>query len=297
MAEHTCPLLANAPAKMAWDTAAGSASVEHDGRVVPTKFEGHPFEVGRGGQGHLLPGLHRAGKADLARNGMRGHPGAELVAPADDVQDTRGEHVAQELAHLQRGERRVGRGLQHERVAGQEGRSDLPEGQGEREVPRCDRGDHSQRPPGHLDESALIVLDHLGWDLEVGEILAPDGGGEPFDGGVAQGLALLGRERRGELGGRLCHQYLGRLQQRGAARRLVRLPLPGGLGCRVEGGVELLARALGRLGEDLTGGGIAHAEGVFGRRGLPVNGHHEFGHRTPHVVMERHRPVRTVPPA
>ena len=80
-------------------------------------------------------------------------------------------------------------------------------------------------------------------------------------------------------------------QQRGSPRRLVRLPLPGRLGRGVEGGVELLARALGRLGEDLARSGVADAEGGLGRRCLPVDGHHEFGHRTPHVVMERSRPA------
>ena len=73
--------------------------------------------------------------------------------------------------------------------------------------------------------------------------------------------------------------------------RLVRLPVAGRLGGGVEGGVELLARALGRLGEDLAGGGVAHAERVLRRSGLPGNGHDEIGHGTPRLLVREAAPT------
>ena len=95
-------------------------------------------------------------------------------------------------------------------------------------------------------------------------------------------LALLGREHRGQLG-RRGHQDLGGPQEHGPPGRLVRLPVAGRLGGGVEGGVELLAGALGRLGEDLARGGVADAEGPLGRRGFPRDGHDELGHGAPRL--------------
>ena len=83
----------------------GVGVVEHDGGVVAAELERDALEVGRGRHGHLLPRLDRAGEADLARDGMRGHPGAELVAAAHDVDDAGREDVAQELADLERRQR------------------------------------------------------------------------------------------------------------------------------------------------------------------------------------------------
>ena len=83
-----------------------------------------------------------------------------------------------------------------------------------------------------------------------------------------------------ELGG-AGHQDVGGPVQHGAALGLVGLPVAGGLGGGVEGGVELLAAALGRLREDLAGGGVLDAEGALGRRRLAGDGHDEVGHGAP----------------
>ena len=88
------------------------------------------------------------------------------------------------------------------------------------------------------------------------------------------------------------HQHVGRLQEDGAPRRLVGLPVAGRLGRGVEGGIELLAGALGRLGEDLAGGGVADAERVLGRSGLPGDGHDEIGHGTPRLLRAGGGPHR-----
>src|SRR5664280_1259978 len=54
---------------------------------------------------------------------------AELLR--DDVDHPGGHDVTQQLCHLQRGEGREGRGLEHQCVPGQQGGRDLPERQGE----------------------------------------------------------------------------------------------------------------------------------------------------------------------
>ena len=139
-----------------------------------------------------------------------------------------------------------GDGLSTKRVAGQQRRGDLPEGQGQREVPRRDGGHDAERPPGQLHVGRVVVLNDLRRHVEVGEVLAPDGRGEDLDPGVAERLALLGGEHRRQLGRRR-HQHVGGPQQGGPPGRLVRLPVAGRLGRGVERGIELLAGALGRL--------------------------------------------------
>ena len=130
---------------------------------------------------------------------MSGHPGTELVAAADSVEHAGRHHVAQHLGDLERGEGGERRRLENQSVSGQQRRGDLPEGQRERIVPRGDGGHDADGTAHHLDERLGIVLDHLGRSLEVGEVLAPDGGSEDLDVGFGQGLALFGREDGGEL--------------------------------------------------------------------------------------------------
>ena len=62
------------------------------------------------------------------------------------------------------------------------------------------------------------------------------------------------------------------------------LPVPLGLGGGVEGGVELVAGALGRVGEHLAVGRVDHPERVGGRNRVPPDGHDEVGHVDPPVV-------------
>ena len=59
-------------------------------------------------------------------------------------------------------------------------------------------------------------------------------------------------------------QHVGHRQQRGPPGRLVELPVPLGLGGRVEGRVELVAGALRCVGEHLAGGRVDDPEGVGG---------------------------------
>jgi hypothetical protein len=67
-------------------------------------------------------------------------------------------------------------------------------------------------------------LDDLRRGLEIGEVLAPDGGRKDLDVGVRQWLALLGGENGSYLPGR-GEEYIGHLQKRGAPGRLIALPI------------------------------------------------------------------------
>ena len=54
---------------------------------------------------------------------MRGHRAAQVVGVGDDVDHARRDQVLDQLAQLQRGQRRGRRGLHDHRVAGEQGRA------------------------------------------------------------------------------------------------------------------------------------------------------------------------------
>ena len=130
---------------------AGSASSSTMAGSLPPSSRVTRLRSGAADRATFLPVSTEPVKLILRGHGVRGHPRAELVAAAHDVEHPGREDVAQQLAHLERGQRRVGRGLEHQRVAGQQRRGDLPEGEGQREVPRRDGRHHAERAPGQLD--------------------------------------------------------------------------------------------------------------------------------------------------
>ena len=166
-------------------------------------------------------------------------------------------------------------------------------------------GDHAERTPSHLDVGAVVVLDHLGRRLEVGEVLAPDGGGEALDGGVVQRLPLLRRERRRQLGAGLAintSDACSRVARRAASSDFHSLSA---LAAASKAASSWWREHSGACGEDLAGGGVADTERALGRCGLSVDGHDEFGHcpylacssRTDVVTPERPVPLTTHPRA
>ena len=70
------------PAKMAPATTAGSASSSTIAGSLPPSSRVTRFRSGAADTATFLPGLDRAGEADLARHRVRRHPGAQLVAAA-----------------------------------------------------------------------------------------------------------------------------------------------------------------------------------------------------------------------
>src|SRR5207302_1345450 len=180
--------------------------IADDGGVAPTELEGHVLQVRSRLGHHLLPGLSFARESDLAYLGILDQLLAHHRAgPDDHVEYARWEStLVHQLDQADGGKRGRAGGLGDHRVPDREGGSDLVGKQGEREVPGDDRADDAQRTAddhairarhGELDvltsdgarrgehRVKLDVFDEsLGLDLR-----------------VAQRLALLAREQRGDL--------------------------------------------------------------------------------------------------
>ncbi len=106
---------------------------------------------------------------------MRSMPGCSVIQrprslpPATTLRHAGGQHVARHLAEQQRRERRIGRGLQHHRVAGIERLGDLVGAEHDREIPRRDAADHAHRMIDLLDPVGLIDAQGLVLHLQIGE--------------------------------------------------------------------------------------------------------------------------------
>jgi hypothetical protein len=139
---------------------------DHVGRLA-AQLQGDPLD-GPGGPLHdAPPDLGRAGEGDL------GHPGVLDQPPADHPTGP-GEHVDHpvgdarlggQLGEGQGGQRGQPGRLEDHRVAGGQGRGQLPGGDGEGEVPGHDQPHHPQRlaegqvdPAGHRDGVAQQPL-------------------------------------------------------------------------------------------------------------------------------------------
>ena len=198
-----------------------------------------------------------AGEGDLADPRAGGQRLAGLDAEAvDDVEHAGRQEVADQFhQHQDRGRGLLGR-LQHDGVAGGEGRGQLPDGHQDREVPGDDLAD---------DAEGLVVVVGGGVVVELGQpaLLGADGGGEVAEvvggqrnvgvEGLADRLAVVPGLGDGEhLGVRLdpvgdLVQDRGALGHRGLA--------PGR--CSLVGGVQrqfdVLGGAAGHLAESLAG--------------------------------------------
>ena len=96
---------------------------------------------------HELADLGRAGEGDHVDVGMKGERLAGLFAEAgNDVEHAvRQPRLLAEPAQEQRAERRLLGRLQHDRIARDQRRAELPRGDDERIVPRHDRADDAER--------------------------------------------------------------------------------------------------------------------------------------------------------
>src|SRR5919202_5219215 len=127
---------------------------EEDARRLAAELEGDPLDRPRGGGHDLAPHLGRAREGDLRHVGVLGEALADLAAwPHDDVDRALGVaglvRYPLELEGGQRGD--LGR-LEHEGVAGGEGRGHLPARDLQREVPGDYEADDAERlAEGHVD--------------------------------------------------------------------------------------------------------------------------------------------------
>ena len=193
-----------------------------------------------------------AGRAPVKRFGF-GAPQmrAELVAAREHVQHPWWHHLFQDIGHHERGERGVGRGLRHHGVPGQPRRRELPGQQDHREVPGRDRSHHAERLADHLDALLAIVLQHLGFELEIGVVAEPHRRAECLCHRGGDRLALLLREH----GGDVLHATLdggGTFLQLRTPERLVLLPGLVGARCGGDRLVDVGARSARTAGKRLT---------------------------------------------
>ncbi len=143
---------------------------EDDRRVIAAEFQGQALQRPGGARHHLLAGRGGAGERDLGHVGVAGEGGSQVVLIDDDVDDACRQDPGAEFAQPERRQRR-GRGrLGHDRDPGEQGRRDLEDQEDHREVPRRDGRDDAEGlvPADHLLRG--ILLEHLGRQVQRGEV-------------------------------------------------------------------------------------------------------------------------------
>ena len=198
-------------------------------------------------------------------------PGAGAL---DDVEDTgRQAGLVGDVGQQRGGERGPLRWLDHDGVAGREGRSDPPGGQHQRRVPGRDDRDHAGRVEGDplavAADLAVLVVQLLGPVGEVAEVHAHAG----------HHAAAVGAQQRAVVAGLDAGEVLGAgvdavgdaPQDRGPLGHGQRRPGREGRARRAYGEIDLVLAARG----DLTQLGLVDGRDVGERRGgrdpLPVD--------------------------
>ena len=201
-------------------------------------------------------GRRLAGEGDLGDAGAAGERLAGLDAEAvDDVEHARGQQVTDELDDLEDRPRGLLGRLEHDAVAGGEGRGELPHGHEDREVPRDDLADDAERLVEVVRDGVLV-------DLAARTLLSPkdarevaevvDGEREVGGERLAHGLAVLPRLGDGErLEVRLDAVGDPVEDERALAERGLAPGGGGGVG-GVEGCLDVLLGAPGDLAERLA---------------------------------------------
>ena len=98
----------------------------------------------------LFAHIRRSRQGELGDEGVSGYRLSALPACSrDNVENPFGKEFRADSRHLENGERRLRRRLQHERIAGREGHGDLEGSEYNRCIPRNDAAHHTDRlPPG-----------------------------------------------------------------------------------------------------------------------------------------------------
>ncbi len=276
--------------------------VEHHDRRLSAQLEVHALERVGGRPRHRLAGFHRAGDRDHVDLVVDDQRLARLVAAADHVEHALGQQLRGQLGESHGGHGRSRRRLEHDRVAGRQRRTDLPDGHHQGVVPRRDLAHDAHRlapddrgvtlhvlagglalhaarrareEPQVVDhERKLVVLERLDrlarvGGLDLGELVAVllDGVGEAQQ----RERALGGSRGRPAVGGRAGGLH-GAVDVLGSGRRRLGDLLAGG---RVQDGGGLTGCGIDQLTVDEVlqggGGGGAHGASVYrrGPRGTP----------------------------
>ena len=221
---QTWPLLTNDAKKIFFATAFGSTSSMTIAGSLPPSSSVTRFSVAAALASTFLPVATEPVNEILSIPAMLRHPGAELVAAREHVDDAGREHVLHDLADLQRRERRVRRRLQDHRVARVERRHERAERQIHGRVPRRDDADDAERPVAQLDVLVVVVGEHLDGNLDADHAVGLRGAAIDLGDRLRERLALLARQELGELVLPLAQLLRQLLHERGAIRERARAP-------------------------------------------------------------------------
>ena len=183
-----------------------------DERVLAAQLQQHWFQGIRSALHHRLAGWHAADERDLAHQRVLGQRFAAGPAAGEEIDDARGEDVADQLGQAQEGERRLIWGLHHHRIAGGEWGGDAQGREYQWMVIGDDARDDAHRLAHRIVEFPVAHRDGLAFNLggEPGEVVEPVGG-EP---GIARQhghrIARVECVEQGEFVGVLAQQ-VGRL--------------------------------------------------------------------------------------
>ena len=238
----------------AWSSGASSktmlAALPPSSRVSALSVPATPLAI-------RLPISVEPGERDLVDALVRHqrHPG--LARARDDVDDAgRQVGLAAHVGEEERGQRRRGGGLEHDRVARREGRRDLPGEHQQREVPRDDLRGDAERPGDPARERVL--------ELVRPARVVPEVGRRERDVDVAallDRLAGVHRFEDGELAAALLEDPRDPEQVLGALAARERAPRPGlGAARGADRLVRIGRRALGDQGHRLFRGGVDRGE-------------------------------------
>ncbi len=121
--------------------------------------------VGRAAHDFFADG-GRSGKCNFVDSGMPHDGFANFRTAGDDVHHARGNaRFDRQFSKTQRGERSLLGGLQHDRIAARQRRTQFPRRQQQREIPRNDQADHADRLAQGVGESVLERVDGLAMNL------------------------------------------------------------------------------------------------------------------------------------
>ncbi len=223
---------------------------------------------------------------------MLGHPGSQPVTAAHHVEHARRQQILHQLAEFQRRQRRERRGLQHQRVAGEQRRRHFPHRQCQRKIPRYDATDHAQGDVAHLHQAGRGVFDRVHRQVQLGELGAPMRRSLHLTARRLERLALLARQQaRQSIHVRHQSRRDG-VQRRLALRQRLGRPAREGFARGRDGLIELPLRGIGRRCQHLLRRGIHHGNGLRTADRMTLD-----RHRVGRIEIDRHARLLEMTPS
>ena len=248
---------------------------QDDGRIVPPALESDSFHMLRSAAHDGFTRIGRTRKRNLRDIRVSRHPFTELVAPGDNVEDSRRKDPGGQFAQSEGAQRREWRGLQNHGVACDQRGRDLPHGQEDREIPGRDPSHHPEWRTANKDRVIVVVLDDLFFQFLFRDRCAPRRRTSDFPFRAIPCFALLGREQRHEslsVGFNGCAEFTNHaltFRNRAAA------PVRECALCRSNGLFEMLAGCVGKLCDHLFRRGINRVQGHMRRHRPAIDRHRE----------------------